>query len=414
MAMRIRTHKQSRTEATSIPSQPFGRVRPFAPQPTPTTETSVPDLQTQLDRARRFGHHFGNYRISHAAFPPAPIQPKLTIGAPGDKYEQEADWVAQRVVQQLRAPHDGATQAMQSVQQQSQVMGKEILQAQWLTAEVRANTERWDKEINGIIWFKETLDGKVRYAPWTQMEGIEFYGDAAYDLDGSLWYSKEEWPAKWQEICNKNDQQEMKPLVFPDEGTTMEMPSGIWKQEVEEIIDNHLVEHLALPTVTSNGPPQYSPDGAFAWSVTMSIQDAQAVDCWIVQKVKLRSSRNPEWTFFWEAFPVLSGQTEALYKDIYQNNLRDENGWMRVEGKMQTVRCEGGKVPPGLFQGKVEEADREQFTSYVQPNWWQSGGTEHNLSFTLWEGELVEKESTTVPKSGKWEKKNSYRDINHG
>jgi Domain of unknown function (DUF4157)/Regulator of G protein signaling domain len=34
----------------------------------------------------------------------APIQPKLTIGEPGDKYEQEADQVAAQVVNQIHAP----------------------------------------------------------------------------------------------------------------------------------------------------------------------------------------------------------------------------------------------------------------------------------------------------------------------
>jgi hypothetical protein len=34
----------------------------------------------------------------------APIQPKLTIGEPGDKYEQEADQVAAQVVNQIHSP----------------------------------------------------------------------------------------------------------------------------------------------------------------------------------------------------------------------------------------------------------------------------------------------------------------------
>lgn len=36
--------------------------------------------------------------------PPAPIQAKLTIGEPGDKYEQEADQVAAKVVNQINTP----------------------------------------------------------------------------------------------------------------------------------------------------------------------------------------------------------------------------------------------------------------------------------------------------------------------
>lgn len=37
--------------------------------------------------------------------PHLPIQPKLTVGAAGDKYEQEADRVAQQVVNRIHAPH---------------------------------------------------------------------------------------------------------------------------------------------------------------------------------------------------------------------------------------------------------------------------------------------------------------------
>jgi hypothetical protein len=56
----------------------------------------MPDLQTQLERAKRFGHNFGQVKVQDST--PAVIQPKLAIGAPGDKYEQEADSVAAQVM----------------------------------------------------------------------------------------------------------------------------------------------------------------------------------------------------------------------------------------------------------------------------------------------------------------------------
>jgi hypothetical protein len=72
-------------------------------------QLALPDVQTQLETAKQFGHRFTD--ITHSASshqtarPSLPlIQPKLTIGAPGDKYEQEADRVAAQVVQQLHAP----------------------------------------------------------------------------------------------------------------------------------------------------------------------------------------------------------------------------------------------------------------------------------------------------------------------
>jgi len=46
--------------------------------------------------ARRWGHNFSKVRVSA---PPMQIQPKLTVNQPGDQYEQEADRVAEEVMQ---------------------------------------------------------------------------------------------------------------------------------------------------------------------------------------------------------------------------------------------------------------------------------------------------------------------------
>jgi Domain of unknown function (DUF4157) len=46
------------------------------------------------------------------------VQPKLTIGEPGDKYEQEADRVAAKVVQQINAPTSPQASQSESVQRQ--------------------------------------------------------------------------------------------------------------------------------------------------------------------------------------------------------------------------------------------------------------------------------------------------------
>ncbi len=72
---------------------------------TPTSETEKPDLQAAAERAKNFGHNITNISFeSRSTFAPAPIQPKLTIGKPGDQYEQEADRVASQVVSQINTP----------------------------------------------------------------------------------------------------------------------------------------------------------------------------------------------------------------------------------------------------------------------------------------------------------------------
>lgn len=45
------------------------------------------------------------------------IQPKLTIGVPGDKYEQEADRVAEQVISQINAPENSAIQRQEMLEE---------------------------------------------------------------------------------------------------------------------------------------------------------------------------------------------------------------------------------------------------------------------------------------------------------
>ena len=81
--------------------------RPFAPQ----ADVAAPDVQARdvatpdaltLDSAPAFPNL--NFQIRAAGGSPPPLQPKLTIGAPNDKYEQEADRVAAQVVQRIHSP----------------------------------------------------------------------------------------------------------------------------------------------------------------------------------------------------------------------------------------------------------------------------------------------------------------------
>ncbi|MEP0755211.1 DUF4157 domain-containing protein [Trichocoleus sp. Lan] len=103
--MKMRLHdpkKEPKNSSAQVKSQ--FQSRPFAVQAKPQDQ-ETPDLQAQLESAQRFGHDFANISIQNPGSPtPSRIQPKLTIGAPGDKYEQEADKTAAEVVQRLHAP----------------------------------------------------------------------------------------------------------------------------------------------------------------------------------------------------------------------------------------------------------------------------------------------------------------------
>ena len=108
---RTRQYLQAKDSAKSVsiqPKNPFA-PRPFAPQPQ-TQPIAAPkqtyaEIMAKLERAERTGHSLSKMTIDSSQVPPSPVtQPKLTIGAPRDKYEQEADRVAHQVVSRLHSP----------------------------------------------------------------------------------------------------------------------------------------------------------------------------------------------------------------------------------------------------------------------------------------------------------------------
>lgn len=112
MAEHEQLQKKASSSFTSSPkSSEFLETRPFAPQ-----VKSPANLQTKSDRVSRFGHSFANLAVSSPTTPV--IQPKLTIGQPGDKYEQEADRVAADVVQRINQPQAVSPKQQATVQRQ--------------------------------------------------------------------------------------------------------------------------------------------------------------------------------------------------------------------------------------------------------------------------------------------------------
>jgi hypothetical protein len=84
-------------------------------------------LQERLQHASRFSHNFANIPISRPeVLPHQLVQTKLTIGKPGDKYEQEADRVAAQVVNQINAPV--SQQAEKNVQREEMSVEEKELQ----------------------------------------------------------------------------------------------------------------------------------------------------------------------------------------------------------------------------------------------------------------------------------------------
>ncbi len=124
------------------------QTRPFAPVKKLHTSSSV---QTKSDtkgrqghRASGFGHSFGNLMVS----PPTSlaIQPKLTIGQPGDKYEQEADNVAADVVQRINAPKAVSPKQQETLQREG-MPEEEELQMKSLANSIQREEMPEDEEL---------------------------------------------------------------------------------------------------------------------------------------------------------------------------------------------------------------------------------------------------------------------------
>ncbi|MEP0835810.1 DUF4157 domain-containing protein [Microcoleus sp. AS-A8] len=99
----------------------------------------------------------------------SPLQAKLTIGQPGDEYEQEADRVASQVVEQIHAPTTAQSNQGQSVQRQEE--NQEEVQAK---PEITALQRQEEKP--------EELQTK----PILQSREVSAGGEASTDLESAI------------------------------------------------------------------------------------------------------------------------------------------------------------------------------------------------------------------------------------
>ncbi|HEY9835791.1 MAG TPA: hypothetical protein V6D27_02770, partial [Vampirovibrionales bacterium] len=95
--------QRNQPNATSVPQTGLFQPRPFA-APAPS-EAASPQAAPTADVQAKLENQPSGDRLSRVDFSaPPPIQPKLTVGAAGDIYEQEADRVARQVVNRIQAP----------------------------------------------------------------------------------------------------------------------------------------------------------------------------------------------------------------------------------------------------------------------------------------------------------------------
>ncbi|WP_292732157.1 DUF4157 domain-containing protein [Nostoc sp. JL31] len=100
-------------------------------------------LNSRLEKATRFGHSFANIPVRRPDTP-TPIQAKLTIGEPGDKYEQEADQTARQVMQKIHQPQSEQLQREELPDEDELQMKPEgSIQCEELLEEEKVQMKSW-------------------------------------------------------------------------------------------------------------------------------------------------------------------------------------------------------------------------------------------------------------------------------
>ena len=112
--------QQHKHEATGLEVQAeYGTLPPERQQRLTVLQAKMADFWQKKESQERSGINLleiPNLFAPRQPLAAQPIQAKLTIGEPGDKYEQEADQVAARVVNQINAPQPQPSSQDASVQ----------------------------------------------------------------------------------------------------------------------------------------------------------------------------------------------------------------------------------------------------------------------------------------------------------
>ncbi|MBD2726902.1 DUF4157 domain-containing protein [Nostoc sp. FACHB-892] len=166
--------------------------RGFTVQKKSDTHTQKSDLSTQLLQAKTFGHSISKLagQESSSASPQTnglSIQPKLSIGEPGDRYEQEADRVASVVVQRINAPSSTG----ESVQREAMPEEEDELQMKPLADSIqRLEDEEEELQMKSLADSiqRVEIDDEEELQMKSQVQRREAIGggEASTDLESSI------------------------------------------------------------------------------------------------------------------------------------------------------------------------------------------------------------------------------------
>ena len=128
--LRIQKKLFSQSASTSINNlqkHPFNiQKKSQQIQPSSSNQEQKLDSNTQYESNNLLEQNLANIPVNApGTSAPPPVQTKLTIGQPGDKYEQEADLVASQVVSQINAPSSQQPVQSQNLQRDTLLGEKE-------------------------------------------------------------------------------------------------------------------------------------------------------------------------------------------------------------------------------------------------------------------------------------------------
>ncbi|NES86246.1 MAG: hypothetical protein F6K10_35480, partial [Moorea sp. SIO2B7] len=146
MKTRVRIQKKAPSQSTSTPvTNPLQR-RSFGLE-TESQQQETSGFNISYEQAKHLSFNTANMSISAPGkATPSPIQTKLTIGKPGDKYEQEADRVASEVVNRINTPTPQQSAQSASIQRQEEPEKKEEVMAKPLAESIQRQEEPEKKE----------------------------------------------------------------------------------------------------------------------------------------------------------------------------------------------------------------------------------------------------------------------------
>ncbi len=163
--------KPSQSTASFKPTASFLQTRPFAPLQTDLDEDATfrPSGYTENFLEKIINQHGTNSsdtpvqpkpmnRLKAIASQRMAIQAKLSIGEPNDKYEQEADATASKVVQQINStPQDQSVQREESMEEED-----EELQMKPISSIQRESAMEEDEELQmkSLVQRRENLGGE--------------------------------------------------------------------------------------------------------------------------------------------------------------------------------------------------------------------------------------------------------------